>query len=260
MKQRDAKGRFSKVVKGYKAFDLVDGKLMCREMVYKIGKTYKHEGKIQLYKSGFHFCINIASVYNHYTFGCVICEVEATGEVIHGDEKSVTNSIKIIRQLDEETAKANSGNRNSGYMNSGRRNSGNRNSGDWNSGYMNSGDWNSGNWNSCDGETGYFNSQAPDTINVFNKKCDRKVWETAKKPAFIFFSLTEWVRFSEMNEQEKKENPQAETTNGYLKKLEYKEAWAKSYAKATAKDIKFLKALPNFDANVFYEITGLEVK
>jgi hypothetical protein len=153
----------------------------------------------------------------------------------------------------------NSGIRNSGHCNSGISNSGNCNSGDWNSGISNSGNCNSGGWNSGDWNSGCFNSITPNEVLVFNKPCKRKVWDNAKKPDFIFFELTKWIQFYDMTEEEKKNNPQAEVTEGYLKTLDYKEAWRQAYDNASKKDIVLLKALPNFDAKVFEEITGINV-
>lgn len=63
-----------------------------------------------------------------------------------------------------------------------------------------------------------------------------------------------------MTEQEKIDNKNAFVCGGYLKTLEYKEAWAEAYKDASKEDIKLLKALPNFDADVFFEITGIKIK
>ena len=40
---------------------------------------------------------------------------------------------------------------------------------------------------------------------------------------------------------------------------DYKEAWRRSYDKATRKEQLAIKKLPNFDADVFYEISGIRV-
>ena len=138
--------------------------------------------------------------------------------------------------------------------NTGDWNSGNRNSGNWNSGYGNS-----GNWNSCDGETGYFNTENPDTIRVFNKACDKKTWQEAEKPRFLFFDLTTWVSGEDMTDQEKKDDPEFTLRGGQLQTKDYKEAWREAYDSATKEEIRLLKSLPNFDADVFEEITGVRV-
>ena len=154
----------------------------------------------------------------------------------------------------------NSGDCNSGYRNSGDWNSGEWNSGDWNSGDCNSGDRNSGDWNSCNYETGYFNSFKLDAIRVFNEECSREEWSNADKPDFLFFELTDWIYSDNMTEEEKEENPEHVTTGGYLKTYEYKEAFQKSWDKADEEDRQKVFNLPNFDAGVFYEISGIDVR
>ena len=154
----------------------------------------------------------------------------------------------------------NSGNKNSGDFNSGDFNSGDLNSGDWNSGDFNSGDRNSGNWNSGNMNSGYFNSEQPKLINVFNKPCSIEIWNESKKPQFIYnLILTKWISFEEMTEDEKINNPKAYLSNGYLKTLSYKESWENAFKEARENDIVLLKNLPNFDSDVFFEITGLKI-
>ena len=62
-----------------------------------------------------------------------------------------------------------------------------------------------------------------------------------------------------MTDKEKKENPNFKTRNGYLRTIDYKEAWEIAYDNASDKEIELLKKLPNFDAEVFKEITGIDV-
>ena len=106
-------------------------------------------------------------MFNYYSksYDTRVCEVEAIGEVKTEGDKSVTDKIKIVRELSKDEIKAltddlkfNSGYRNSGDRNSGDRNSGNYNSGYYNSGNYNSGDYNSGDYNSGNCNSGYRNS------------------------------------------------------------------------------------------------------
>ncbi len=145
---------------------------------------------------------------------------------------------------------SNSGNSNSGYCNSGNRNSGNRNSGDYNSGYYNSGNNNSG----------YFNSKTPEDILVFNKPCKRSVWENAVKPDFLLFTLTYWVPVYEMTEKEIAGDPVCVVRGGQLRRRDYKEAFKLSWDNADPEDRIKVKDLPNFDADVFFEISGIRVE
>jgi len=165
---------------------------------------------------------------------------------------------------DRNTGNRNTGNRNTGDWNTGNSNTGNsntgyRNTGDWNTGHWNTGDRNTGHWNTCDMETGFFNTNKIKTIRAFNKDCHIELWNSSVKPDFLFFNLTEWVYESEMTDREKTENPSYKATGGYLKKYDYKEAFKKSWNEATQEDRDLLFKLPNFDANVFEEISGINV-
>ena len=63
-----------------------------------------------------------------------------------------------------------------------------------------------------------------------------------------------------MNDDEKKENPKFFVSEGYLKKRSYKDAW-KLYWESDVNEsekAEFL-ALPNFDADIFEDITGIRV-
>ena len=188
-----------------------------------------------------------------------------SGDRNPGDWNSGDRNSGNRNSGDWNSGDRNSGNRNSGEWNSGYRNSGNMNSGDWNSGYRNSGDWNSGDWNSGDRNSGFFNSDTPKEINVFNKHCNRKIWDKCEKPMFIYFDLVTWIKENKMTDTEKENNPSYKTTGGYLKSLSYKKAWQEAYEDAKNKDnwdIEYQKLinLPNFDKDVFFEITGINVE
>jgi len=163
----------------------------------------------------------------------------------------------------------NTGDRNTGYRNTGDRNTGNRNTGkwntgDWNTGNRNTGKWNTGDWNTVNKETGFFNTKPIEKIRVFNKDCNVEEWENAEKPEFLYFYLTKWVMEDDMTDKEKENNSSYTTTGGYLKVFEYKEAFKKSYndlsTEEKEKQIEILKKLPNFDADVFFEISGIDIK
>jgi len=62
-----------------------------------------------------------------------------------------------------------------------------------------------------------------------------------------------------MSEQEKIENPSFHVCKGYLKVYDYKEAFKRSWDSASDEDRALLFKLPNFDAKVFKEISGIDV-
>ena len=146
-----------------------------------------------------------------------------------------------------------SGNCNSGNWNSGNWNSGNCNSGNYNSGDRNSGNWNSGNWNS-----GFFNTDEP-TVRMFNKETGLKR-EQISIPSFCYFDLTEWIEESKMTDDEKRDNPKFFVSGGYLKTNTYKEAFRKSWDSASREERNKILSLPNFDAEIFLEISGIDVR
>jgi hypothetical protein len=260
-------------VKGFKA---MDSDMSCRGFKFEIGKIYETDS-ISICSKGFHFCENPFDVYNYYpkSSETIVCEIEANGVIEKEGDKSVTNSIKIIRKLTDKDLlelwikRTNSGNRNSGNRNSGNRNSGDWNSGDGNSGYGNSGDWNSGDgnsgygnsgnrnsgdWNSGDGNSGYFNTLVP--VYFFNKPSDLiytkdfeyKIRNLNVKP------ILEWIGESIMNEKEKNDHPLYKTTGGFLRKTERYD-----WRYLTKENKSFIQSLPNFDDNVFKQITGISL-
>lgn len=119
-----------------------------------------------------------------------------------------------------------------------------------NSGYRNSGNRNSGNWNS-----GNLNTIQP-SLRIFNKLTKIKR-ENINYPDYFYFELNVWIFESYMTKEEKKSNRRYKTTEGYLKQIEYKEAWKLSFEKATKEDIAKTLKLPNFDYQIFEEISGI---
>ena len=85
-------------MKGYKG---MSKDMTCRGMKYEIGKTYEVDGEISLCKRGLHFCENLKDVFNYYAKddNNRFFEVEAVGQVVSGNDKSVTNKLKIIGEL-----------------------------------------------------------------------------------------------------------------------------------------------------------------
>jgi len=157
----------------------------------------------------------------------------------------------------------NSGNQNSGNWNSGNRNSGNRNSGDWNSGNRNSGNRNSGDWNATSFSNGCFNTVSP-KIYMFNKPTDWTFerWFNCRARRLlndIDDCQLEYVYLSAMTDEEKAAHPEAETTGGYLKERTTADNAWKWWAGLSAADRNVILSLPNFDAAIFREITGIDV-
>ena len=143
----------------------------------------------------------------------------------------------------------NTGNCSTGYCSTGHYSTGN-----FSTGYRSTGDWSIG-----DRSTGHFSTIDYSGFGTFNKPCTPEEWDAAEKPRFIYLDLTEWIQIDYMTEEEKENNPSSKTNNGYLKVYDYKEAWKKAWDNATESDKVLLYNLPNFDAEVFKEISGIDV-
>ena len=171
-------------------------------------------------------------------------------------EKNEMTSSGDSNSGDSNSGDSNSGDSNSGHCNSGDRNSGHCNSGHCNSGDCNSGDWNSGDWNSGDSNSGHCNSNEPKK-RLFNKETDVK---NIVFPNWFYFDLTEWINVNDMSDEEKEKFYWYKTTDGYLRTVDYKEAWRLSFEKSDVEDLKKTLKLPNFDYNIFEEISGINKK
>ena len=63
-----------------------------------------------------------------------------------------------------------------------------------------------------------------------------------------------------MTDQEKVDHPKFYVQSGYMKTLDYKTEFQKSWDRADKKDRDRVKELPNFDADVFFEISGIDLR
>ena len=63
-----------------------------------------------------------------------------------------------------------------------------------------------------------------------------------------------------MTEDEKRDNPTYKTTGGHLKTTDYKTAFSSSVLAAPKKERDMIRALPNFDADVSLEISGVDLR
>lgn len=152
------------------------------------------------------------------------------------------------------TGNWNSGNFNSGNCNSGNFNIGYRNMGHWNTGYgntgnRNTGDWNTGNrntgdFNTCNNSSGFFCTQEPKAI-IFNIESDMTVTEFRESKYYASLISAPFILVEHKNDE--------------LLKHAYKDACAKWWEKMTPENKKVIKSMPNFDAEIFEEITGIKV-
>ena len=281
---KNKRKRSKTMIKGYKVFN---PDWTCKGKQYTCPGTFEEDVNPSVCNVGMHFCKNAADCFRYYDFdpNNHVAEVIAHGTVAEGEDKCATNKLEIVREIPwaevleiVNTGKACTGRCNSGNRNSGNCNSGDWNSGDWNSGNCNSGDWNSGNcnsgnrnsgnwnsgdWNKTSFSNGCFNTVSP-KIYMFNKPTDWTFEQWFNCRARYLLNQIEdcpleYVWFDTMTDEEKAAHPEAETTGGYLKERTTADNARKWWAGLSADDRNIIFSLPNFDAAIFKEITGIDV-
>ena len=283
------------VIRGFKVFN---PDWTCRDKQYTCPGAFEEDVTPSVCDRGMHFCKKAADCFNYYSFNPEnkVAEVIAPADrTVEDGDKCATNYLEIVREISWQevleivntgkgctglcnSGDCNSGNRNSGDWNSGNRNSGdcnsgdcnsgNRNSGDcnsgdWNSGDWNSGDWNSGDWNKCSFSNGCFNTVEP-KIYLFNKPSDWTYRDWLNSDARYLLNqipgdVLEYVWFEDMTDEEKAAHPEAKITGGYLKQLDNSECGSIWWRGLNDYEKSIIKAIPNFDKEIFKEITGVDV-
>ena len=282
------------VVKGFKVFN---HDWTCRDKQYTCPGVFEEDVTPSVCNRGMHFCKRAYDCFNYYSFNPEnkVAEVIALGEVDSDGTKSCTNKIQIVREIpwaelleivnvgkacsglrnsgnynsgncnsgNCNSGNYNSGNYNSGNRNSGNRNSGNRNSGDYNSGDCNSGNRNSGDYNKCSFSNGCFNTVEP-KIYMFNKPSEwtYRDWLNSDARCLlnqILGDILEYVWVKDMTSEEKAAHPEAEVTGGYLKQIDNSECGFIWWHELSDYEKRIIKTIPNFDKEIFKEITGIDV-
>ena len=175
---------------------------------------------------------------------------------------------------DCNTGDWNTGNRNTGNRNTGDCNTGDCNTGDWNTGDWNTGDWNTGNrntgnrntgdWNKSSFNNGCFNTVEP-KIMMFNQPSEWTYRDWLNSDARYLLNqipknVLEWVWSDRMTDEEKAEHPEHETTGGYLKVLDESECGQIWWDDLTEHQKDIIRAIPNFDKEIFEEIMGIKIE
>jgi len=259
---------------------------------YTCPGKFEEEGELDVCGHGMHFCQTAADCFNYYSFNSEnkVAEVIAYGEVRTDGDKSCTDKLEIVREIpwdevlrivnigknctgrcntgdwntgDWNTGNRNTGNRNTGDCNTGDCNTGNRNTGNRNTGNRNTGNRNTGDWNKSSFNTGCFNTEEQ-KIMLFNKPSDMTYREWIDSDARYLLNqipkdVVEWVYEEDMTDAEKAAHPTYETTGGYLKVLDESECGQLWWGSLSDRRKEIIKAIPNFDAEIFFQCTGVRV-
>lgn len=214
---------------------------------YTCPGKFEEEGELDVCGHGMHFCQTAADCFNYYNFDSnnKVAEVIAYGDVRTDGDKSCTDKLEIVREIpwDEVLRIVNIGKNCTGRCNTG--------------------DWNTGDWNKSSFNTGCFNTEEQ-KITLFNKPSGMTYREWMDSDARYLLNqipkdVVEWVYEEDMTDEEKAEHPTYETTGGYLKVLDESECGQLWWGSLSDRRKEIIKAIPNFDAEIFFQCTGVRV-
>lgn len=233
------------VIRGFKVFN---PDWTCRNKQYTCPGAFEEDVTPSVCDRGMHFCKKAADCFNYYSFNPEnkVAEVIALAErTVEDGDKCATNYLEIVREISwQEVLEI----VNTGKGCTGLCNSGNRNSGDW---------------NKCSFSNGCFNTAEP-KIYLFNKPSDWTYRDWLNSDARYLLNqipgdVLEYVWFEDMTDEEKTAHPEAKVTGGYLKQLDNSECGSIWWRGLNDYEKSIIKAIPNFDKEIFKEITGVDV-
>ncbi len=186
-----------------------------------------------------------------------------TGYCNTGDRNTGDRNTGDRNTGDRNTGSWNTGSWNTGYCNTGDRNTGDRNTGDRNTGDRNTGSWNTGDWNLSSFNTGCFMTEEQ-PIMMFNKPTTMTYRDWMNSNARYLLNripknAAAWICASDMTDQEKTDHPEYQTTGGYLKTLDESDVAQTWWDDLRQDQRDIVLALPNFDAEIFFQCTGIKV-
>lgn len=214
---------------------------------YTCPGKFEEEGELDVCGHGMHFCQTAADCFNYYSFNSEnkVAEVIAYGDVRTDGDKSCTDKLEIVREIPWDEVLR--------IVNIGKNCTGRCNTGDWNTGDRNKSSFN----------TGCFNTEEQ-KIMLFNKPSDMTYSEWLDSDARYLLNqipkdVVKWVYEEDMTDEEKATHPTYETTGGYLKVLDESECGQLWWGSLSDRRKEIIKAIPNFDAEIFFQCTGVRV-
>ena len=233
------------VIRGFKVFN---PNWTCKDKQYTCPGVFEEDVTPSVCDRGMHFCKRAADCFNYYSFNPEnkVAEVISLADrTVEDGDKCATNYLEIVREIPwaELLEIVNTGKGCAGLCNSGNRNS--------------------GDWNKCNFSNGCFNTVEP-KIYLFNKPSEWTYRDWLNSDARYLLNqipgdVLEYVWFEDMTDQEKTAHPEAEVTGGYLKQLDNSECGSIWWRGLNDYEKSIIKAIPNFDKEIFKEITGVDV-
>ena len=203
---------------------------------YTCPGKFEEEGELDVCGHDMHFCENAADCFNYYDFDSnnKVAEVIAYGTVLKEGDKSCTDKLEIVREIPWDEVLR--------IVNTGKNCTGRCNTGDCNKSSFN---------------TGCFMTEEQ-KIMFFNKPSDWTYNDWLRSDARYLLNRIP-IYSEDMTDEEKAEHPTHETTGGYLKVLDESDCGQLWWGSLSDRQKNIIKALPNFDPEIFEQCTGINV-
>ena len=278
IKKKDIVGGKNMIVYGFLLTNS-DGKR--KRMVYEVGKEYSRALDATLPR--FEFVVEPEDIFHGRNFtqkNNRIFFILAYGNV-SGPQRSYiyrADNIRILREIPWKDiyryfnfGEDNIGEKNILHENVGNRNVGNRNVGDDNNGDCNIGnrcigDFNRtphgclGDWNTADYAFGAFNTKVSDKeINLFNQPSSWTfdMWRNSQACQLLKRVKNYFEPSTVLEENWNMTLGQIKQIRKKEQKQEFYQAYEAWWDDLTKKEKQIIRSIPNFDATVFYRVTGI---
>ena len=254
---KNKRKRSKTMVKGYKVFN---PDWTCKGKQYTCPGTFEEDVNPSVCNVGMHFCKNAADCFRYYDFdpNNHVAEVIAHGTIAEGEDKCATNKLEIVREIPwaevleiVNTGKACTGTAATATAATATAATATAATG-----------------TAATGTKHPFpmavSIRYRQKIYMFNKPTDWTLehWLNCRA-RYLLNQIDdcplEYVWFDSMTDEEKATHPEAKTTGGYLKERTTADNARKWWAGLSADDRNIIFSLPNFDAAIFKEITGIDV-
>lgn len=100
-------------------------------------------------------------------------------------------------------------------------------------------------------------------LQIFNTPVTESEYESTLKKlreSDVKIALTKWIEEKNITAEDKKNYSTYKELGGCLKVFSYEEAWSTWWSEATQKQKNAILDIPQFNAEIFKEITGIDVE
>jgi len=99
-------------------------------------------------------------------------------------------------------------------------------------------------------------------LQIFNQSVTKEVYNKTKSALDVKnfkLPIAKWIKKEDMTDDEKENWKSYKEIGGYLKTLNYQDAWKEMWGTLKQEDKIFFTTLPNYNPEIFEKITGIKI-